>query len=299
MSKSTINRIIAVAVLIVISAAAMIIVKSRIVVTDPSSAVIDPSDTEYEPVITSEAPADTETDTEPVTDDTDEPPADEGYHCILKETSPASTDYFERLVFIGDRTIGDMSKFAITELPRQGEQIWSCSENMSIENAIVTENYLYPNWYEFVSFATAIKDYMPQYAILTFGSYTDNEDLAYTNDTFVQDYAELYIQLKACSPNTEIIIQSILPVANTCQYIAPEQIKERNEWLKGFCEQNAIYYLDTYSALADEDGYLKGEYSDPYGISGNIQGYTMNEAGYRELIEYVRTHAHPFYTPEA
>ena len=47
-----------------------------------------------------------------------------------------------------------------------------------------------------------------------------------------------------------------------------------------------IYYVDSWSALIDEDGVLYADYA------GN-SGYTMNESGYRKMLEYIRFHAHP------
>ena len=295
MSKSALNRIIAVAVLAVISVAAILIFKSRIVVSPPSY----PKDTEenYTPDVTTEKPDETKTpDTETGTPDTQEDPDDYNPY-ILKETPAASTDYLERLVYIGDRTIGKMTDYAITELPYLTRQVWSFQDNASLARAINSESFLYLDMGEYVSFSTAIKNYMPAYAVLTFGSFTDDPDVEYTKEDFLSSYGELIASLSAASPNTQFIIQSILPVGEGCPVITPDQIKERNEWLKEFCFINGIFYLDSYSVLANPNGNLFVEYYDPDNIADDIQGYTMNDVGYRKMIEYLLTHTHPSYVP--
>ena len=298
MSKSTINRIIAVAVLLIVSAVAMVLAKSRVTVSPPTY----PSDSEtaekYNPVITTQIPDDTES-TDTTGSDTENIPDDAENDFVLKETSPASIDYLDRLVFIGDRTIGKMTEFAITELPHLTQQVWSCQENTSVAKAINTESFLYPVNNEYVSFATAIKNYMPSYVVLTFGSYTENTDAEYTKEAFLTAYGEFITNLKSASPNTQFIIQSILPVGKGCGIITPEQVKERNSWLKEFCKQNNIYYLDSFSVLSDPDGFLYIEFYDPDNIVENTPGYTMNDVGYRKMIEYLRTHVHPSYAPNA
>ena len=54
----------------------------------------------------------------------------------------------------------------------------------------------------------------------------------------------------------------------------PEQIKALNEWVKKYVEQNGLTYLDYYSAMVDEKGFLKDELSDD-GLHPNSKGYEV------------------------
>ncbi len=292
MNRSALNRFIAIAVLLVVTVVAMIVAKPRIG-TAKEQAKTQSADTATDPAVVTEHQDETETPDTEETEKTDDE-AENDY--ILKETDAASSEYLDRIVFIGDRTIGNIEYCPIPELPRISQQVWSLDENASVSKAIVADTFLHPVWMENVSFITAIKDIAPPYAILTFGSYSDGE--GYTRDSLIKAYSEFIGHLISASPNTQIIIQSILPVGKGCPIVSSEQIAERNEWLKDFCKQNHIYYLDTYSALVNEEGYLRIDFYDPDNIYSGIQNYTMNYAGYSQMIYYVRTHVHPSYVPQ-
>jgi lysophospholipase L1-like esterase len=63
------------------------------------------------------------------------------------------------------------------------------------------------------------------------------------------------------------------PIVQTTQR-PPEQIRELNEWIKGFTRENNLTYLDYYSAMIDEKGFLKSELSDD-GLHPNKDGYAV------------------------
>jgi lysophospholipase L1-like esterase len=54
----------------------------------------------------------------------------------------------------------------------------------------------------------------------------------------------------------------------------PEQIKTLNDWIKRYVAENGLTYLDYYSAMADEKGFLKSELSDD-GLHANEKGYAV------------------------
>jgi len=54
----------------------------------------------------------------------------------------------------------------------------------------------------------------------------------------------------------------------------PEQIKALNEWLKKYAAQNEVTYLDYFSAMVDEKGFLKAELAND-GLHPNDQGYAV------------------------
>ena len=76
----------------------------------------------------------------------------------------------------------------------------------------------------------------------------------------------------------------------------PGEIIERNEWLKELCNKESIYYLDTWSVLADANGYLIIDYYNPDNLQDDYQNYYLNSSGYSMMLEYIRTHAYPTYT---
>jgi lysophospholipase L1-like esterase len=74
-----------------------------------------------------------------------------------------------------------------------------------------------------------------------------------------------------------VIVASILPVADypwkTGLAPAPK-IKILNDWLKGYCVNHSVTYLDYYSAMVGQDGGMKAGISFD-GVHPNDQGYTI------------------------
>ncbi len=294
MKRSTIAQIVCASVMVVISVAAIYFFSKKI---DFGVGGVDITvETEFQFVTgnvdTSEVTDVPETET-PETEAPDESPESKW---ILKETDYAPSDYIEKMIFIGDRTIGKMNEQFIPEIPHLTQQVWSCAENISITHAGSTDSFLYPKKNQYMSFASALKDRKPQYLVLTFGSYCEEE---ITEDLFESAYSVFIHDIKAVSANTKVIVQSILPVARNCSIVTADEIKERNAWLLKICETNSVYYLDTWSQLVDADGYLSTQYYDPENIIEEYEGYYMNDIGYRKMVQYIRTHAHPAYSPEA
>jgi lysophospholipase L1-like esterase len=54
----------------------------------------------------------------------------------------------------------------------------------------------------------------------------------------------------------------------------PEKIKALNEWIKAYASSNKLTYLDYYSAMIDEKGFLKDELSED-GLHPNAKGYAI------------------------
>ena len=81
-----------------------------------------------------------------------------------------------------------------------------------------------------------------------------------------------------------VVFSSLLPVSDyemrdgkpIIQTIRrpPEQIKALNTWMKDYAAKNHLIYLDYYSAMIDEKGYLKDELSND-GLHPNASGYSV------------------------
>ena len=54
----------------------------------------------------------------------------------------------------------------------------------------------------------------------------------------------------------------------------PEQIKALNDWMRNYAAANHLTYLDYYSAMIDEKGFLKVELSND-GLHPNVKGYAV------------------------
>jgi lysophospholipase L1-like esterase len=78
-----------------------------------------------------------------------------------------------------------------------------------------------------------------------------------------------------------VVFSSVLPVHNYTErakdFFAqrpPARILQLNEWLKKYCAENQIVYLDYFSALVDDKGLLKKDLADD-GLHPNAAGFKV------------------------
>ena len=83
--------------------------------------------------------------------------------------------------------------------------------------------------------------------------------------------------------NIKVIYSSVLPVHEYTELATdmftqrpPEKILALNRWLKDYCSTpaNGCTYLDYFSAMADDKGYMKKELADD-GLHPNAAGYKV------------------------
>jgi predicted alpha-1,2-mannosidase len=100
-------------------------------------------------------------------------------------------------------------------------------------------------------------------------------DLAYgkTVEYVIGNYRKIIDRIQAASPETEIIMQAILPVEDAIHYTRPnESIRAINTQLKEISQNENIQYIDIHTTFSDENGKLDLKYS--------IDGLHLNGAGY-------------------
>jgi lysophospholipase L1-like esterase len=82
----------------------------------------------------------------------------------------------------------------------------------------------------------------------------------------------------------KVVFASLLPVSDYEQRDGkpiiqtvrrpPEKIKALNEWMKAYAGNNKLTYLDYYSAMVDDKGFLRAELSED-GLHPNAKGYAI------------------------
>ena len=94
----------------------------------------------------------------------------------------------------------------------------------------------------------------------------------------------------AMANNIKVVLASVMPV---CDYIKPqtarrppEKIVTLNAWIKEYCTQNHLVYLDYYSAMVDEHNMLK-EALTYDGLHPQAAGYTVMSPLAAQAIEAV------------
>lgn len=92
----------------------------------------------------------------------------------------------------------------------------------------------------------------------------------------IEQYDILLDLLKEGNPECRIIIQSILPVANSQEKkgLSNEAIREMNVGIEGLCKKKDVEYLDLHALFTNDDGSLQSEFTK--------DGIHLTEDGYRE-----------------
>lgn len=97
-----------------------------------------------------------------------------------------------------------------------------------------------------------------------------------------------------------VVLSSVLPVSdyektadgqprNQTTRRPPEQIKALNDWIKRYAAENKLTYLDYYSAMVDDKGFLKDELSND-GLHPNAQGYqVMNPLAEKAIVAALKS----------
>lgn len=81
--------------------------------------------------------------------------------------------------------------------------------------------------------------------------------------------------------NIRVVLSSVLPVHNYSAASndffplrAPGQILKLNRWLESYCAENYCVYLDYFTEMVDQRGWLKEQLSDD-GLHPNAAGYAV------------------------
>ncbi len=108
-----------------------------------------------------------------------------------------------------------------------------------------------------------------------------------TNDTIIADYKRLVQALKEEFPSVPIFVMGLTPVTESTSAervtMTNRRIVTVNALLAEMATEESCYYIDLYTALADEEGNL------PYSISQE-DGIHLKENGVKQWIAYLASH---------
>lgn len=100
-------------------------------------------------------------------------------------------------------------------------------------------------------------------------------------NAIAKTYKEIVYDIFDNIPTTSIYIVSVIPQNSDYSGFSEnniKRIKELNAKLEAFADTCAAVYVNIYDVLADENGYLKKEYSD--------NGFSLNSVGYAALTDF-------------
>lgn len=204
---------------------------------------------------------------------------------ILKETTDAGQEYIDNIIFLGDSITNGLRSYRMLKDGRDTKQVWTpVTGTLTLSQANVINIY-FPDTETEITIKEAVGLKKPPMMIITLGV---NGVSFMGEDYFKSEYIKLVESIKEINPETIIILQSMYPIAKTYQKqgsINNVKITTANEWIAAIAQETGTKYLNTYTALIGEDGYLPEEYH-------NGDGMHFNEIGFNTALNYIRTHAY-------
>ena len=203
----------------------------------------------------------------------------------LTETEDAGREYLDKIVFLGECTtygIGYYYRHGYSELC-PSTQVWTPKEGYMYLAKHATAKINYVATGEQLSIPECARRARPEILIITLGL---NGFGAFTEDSYKEACRSLVASIREVSPNTEIILNTIYPVADSYEYqslINNEKIAVFNTWIEELAEVLGCRFLNGFEALA-VDGKL------PENLQ-NGDGLHLAGEAYVKVMEYIRTHA--------
>ncbi len=107
-------------------------------------------------------------------------------------------------------------------------------------------------------------------------------DALYTNEGLMAVYDKLLVEIKRQSPDTQIYVQSLLPVRGKYERYLPA-IRDYNAKLHELTIKHNVQFIDLFSIFADKDGLLPAEFTKD-GVHINDAGYSRWATALRKYI---------------
>ena len=205
---------------------------------------------------------------------------------FLAKTEDAGQEYIDNIIFVGDSTTYGLKPYKMLKDGKETKQVWTPKSGTLTLSYATISKIVYPDDGSEITIAEAAEKKQPKMMVLTLGV----NGVSFMEESFFKsEYAKLIALIKEASPDTVIILQSIFPVAKnytSLSQINNTKISAANKWIAAVAESEGVYFLDTYSALVNAEGWLPDEYQNGDGIHLNTAGFTVE-------LNNIRTHKVP------
>ena len=207
---------------------------------------------------------------------------------LLPRTDDAGQDYVDGITFLCDSPFYWLKLYGLLSGGYDTTQVWTGPEGTMTLGFLRGFQILDPVDNVERTIPEAVALHKPKMILITVGI---NGVALWDEAKFKGEYAHLIDEIREASPDTEILLQSILPIAPSYAHwgmITNASITAANAWILEVAEECGLHYLDTFSVLVGDDGNIRPE------LVRN-DGLHANDEGLRLALEYIRTHA---YAPE-
>lgn len=194
--------------------------------------------------------------------------------------SPVDQTFFENTFFVGDSISVGLQNYAMYERNLGNECLGNaeflCSGSLSFFNALWDKddpNNVHP-YYNGTQYTVpeAIEVLQPDKLFIKLG--TNDLGLSGVEGT-MEDANELFDLIVAANPDIQIFIQAVTPILASGETgsLTNENIRLLNTELEKLADEKGWRFIDVYTPLADENGYLIYDYcGDPEGMGIHIMG---------------------------
>ena len=203
------------------------------------------------------------------------------------KTVADSDDPVDRMTFFGDSTTAHLALRG--GIPQ--ERVWSgVGSTVLFEtvNAVKCVHLQKEN--RDLSLAEAVALKKPRILVITVGVSGGAGRLS--RESFVDIYRELLLSVRKASPETKLLVQSLLPLSDKSvkhyKRLTKEAVVQANGWVRELCAELQIPYVDTHAKLIDPNtGYLKPEYQNDEYMHLTAQAYEVILANLRAYAKEI------------
>ncbi len=197
----------------------------------------------------------------------------------LPASDPVENDWFADAAFLGDSlTDGLLLYSGLT----QGKNL--AYKGLTVESAQEKAVIKTPQGKVTPLKALGQNTYAKVYILLGV-----NELGWYQDTRFYDTYGQLVDQVRKAQPTAQIYLQTLFPVtrekSETHSYIKNEKILGYNKLIAQLAAEKEVLLVDTYAALADENGELPAQAS--------TDGVHLTRSYYTRWLDYLKTHTAP------
>ena len=193
----------------------------------------------------------------------------------VPEGGPVEDTYFENIAFLGDSRTQGFQLYSGLKAGTYYTAVGATVESVFTKK-VETEAGKMP-----LLDAMAKQDFDKIYVMLGVNELGWNGTEIYHNQ-----YAKLIDRLRQDHPDSEIVLQTLIPVSAKQEakksYVNNTRIAAYNEVIRQLAEEKQCPYVDVAAAMTDEQGCLRSDWTS--------DGVHLNTKGCKAWLEYLRTH---------
>lgn len=205
---------------------------------------------------------------------------------VIPEGEDAGQEYLDRIVFLGDSITYGLKRYSMLSGGYNTKQIWTPKIGTLTLAYVMSASIYYPEYGKEISIQEAVAAKKPDIMVITLGM----NGVSFMKEAYFKSvYTQLVEMIQETSPETKIILQSIMPVARSYEKqisINNKKIAQANVWIAQVAKDCGVYYVNTITSLLAEDGYMPEAYQNGDGMHFNKDGYTL-------MLDYLRRHSYP------